>query len=124
MSGCYLQKERPRLSRMTSICVQAHGVLKEVRSRQSVEQTQMLNENRAANSDKHYASRDLRSFANFCARGRPSSMPLAAISVVAAPIASAVTTMFTCRNAIPTPTAMASRLVAMVVVTRSQNGAE
>ncbi|CNU68165.1 Uncharacterised protein [Salmonella enterica subsp. enterica serovar Bovismorbificans] len=39
---------------------------------------------------------------------------------VAQPIANAVAMMFTCKNARPTPTAIASRLVAIAVVTNSQ----
>ena len=47
-------------------------------------------------------------------------IPSVDIRNVAQPIASAVVTMLTCRKARPTPTAIASRLVAKAVVTSSQ----
>ena len=47
-------------------------------------------------------------------------MPSVDIINVAQPMASAVAIMLTCRKARPTPTAIASRLVAMAVVTSSQ----
>ena len=72
-----------------------------------------------ADADQHDTAEDFRPFAEQRAE-RPTIMPSVDIISVAQPIASAVAIMLTCKNARPTPTAIASRLVAKAVVTSSQ----